>query len=326
MKLFSIPYNGSNPDKYLDGISKYSNNIDSIFFGDPYTSNSHVNPNLLNQSYEKNLENLEKNTKIFLKLSDGKYKRLMTLNSGFYDLSCYDLDKFLSIKLFPFFERYNIDGCICTDFNMAIKIHKAYPGMEMHTSCNCFQWLTRQMEIWHNEAGIEVFNPPREILRTPEKLKEFHDSGFKIKAIINESCLYGCPQTINHCMALAAMKKIECQCNRLDLSNAFKGNYILPRWLKYFDKYVDIYKISGRMSTTNYILNCLDAYINERDDINLEDIVIGGNIKAIKELGLSIPTKIIPDKLLTCECKNCNKTCFVCSDLMEGINPKHIGL
>ena len=47
--------------------------------------------------------------------------------------------------------------------------------------------------LWRKECGASVFNPSREILRTPAKLKEMHDAGFKIKAIVNESCLFGYP-------------------------------------------------------------------------------------------------------------------------------------
>ena len=78
----------------------------------------------------------------------------------------------------------------------------------------------KQMNYWREEAGITVFNPPREILRTPNKLKEMKEEGFILKCLINESCLYGCPQTINHCMSLSNGKPLsDISCCNGNLSN-----------------------------------------------------------------------------------------------------------
>jgi collagenase-like PrtC family protease len=50
----------------------------------------------------------------------------------------------------------------------------------------------------------------------------------------------------------------------------------LPRWQKYFDEYVDIYKIAGRNSEGDYPLKTMDAYLTEKNDMVLTDLMIPG--------------------------------------------------
>ena len=323
-RLFSIPYNGIDPNEYLNSIEPYKKNIENIYFGAAYLiDNFHSVRNarkLIGVNLdEKFINDYEENTHRFLLESKNKYKRIVVFNSSYYGLSLEELHKLLSTIILPYIEITGIDGCICTDFNMARIIHETFPKLEMHTSCNCFQWNIRQMEIWQKECGISVFNPPREILRSPYKLKEMKEAGFKLKCIVNEACLYGCPQTIEHCMSFSTNSEFTAYktCNRGDIANIFRTNWVLPRWLDKLDKYVDIYKISGRMDPIEKIINTLDAFINVKEVEDITSIFGGCNISLISNTNIKIPSYIIPDKLLTCECKECNKSCFICEDLIK---------
>lgn len=324
MRKFSIPFNGVDSDTYLELIEQYSEHIESIFTGVSFLCNNQHSVRQILKVNDYNydfspldyIEIYDENVKQFLKKSFGKYNRLITLNSIHYNLNLSELHDFLETRLFPFIDDYKIDGCICTDFIMAKLIHQTFPYVEIHTSCNCFQWNIREMDLWRKECGASVFNPPREILRTPVKLKEMHDAGFKIKAIVNESCLFGCPQQINHCVVNASGKEIFRQCNLGDITNFFKGNWVLPRWLDKLDEYVDIYKISGRLYPIEFLIEVFDAYINRKEVDNLPNILTAGNARAMFETGIKVPSSMIHDKLLTCECKECDKTCFMCRDLM----------
>ena len=46
-------------------------------------------------------------------------------------------------------------------------------------------------------------------------------------------------------------------------------------------------------------------------------IILGGTVNKVKKTSIPIPSDRIPDKLLTCECKECNKTCFICENLAK---------
>ena len=326
MKKFSIPFNGINPDLYLELLNPYKEHIDHIYLGISSLLRNHDDYKIMEHKaiIKENGEHLKKdeyeeNAFQLLLKAQGKYKTILTLNSGHYIMPPNEIYGWCDNVLFPFVEVTKIAGCICTNFDMAKYIHEHMPHLELHTSCNCFQWNIKQMEHWQKHCGITVFNPPREILRSPRLLKEMHDAGFIIKALINESCLYGCPQTVNHAMTNAVGSGLGSECSQGDPANFFRSNWVLPRWLDQLDEYVDIYKINGRTAINyRYIFEALDAYTKRKEVDDITKIILGGtcNFK-FKAIVNPIPSKKIPDKLLTCECRDCNKTCFVCENLMK---------
>ena len=185
------------------------------------------------------------------------------------------------------------------------------------------------MQLWHNEIGTTVFNPPREILRNVEALKELKKTGFKLKCIVNEACYYGCPQNINHAHYIAAQgigHAYYCDRNEWKLSDILRTNFILPRHLKYYDEYVDIYKLSGRGQSTAMIAKIIDAYVNERDDVTLNDILTTRRLFVLERLrnkyNIQLTAKSIPDKLLTCQCLDCDNGCNICDKVIEKILKK----
>ena len=311
-RKFSFPYNATNPTIFLEELDKRKEYIDNVYVGIPFLVKNHLSAEMKEQ-----IDDYSELSHRFLLASRGKYKRLLTINSGCYMNNTRDMLEWCDRILLPYIEEVSLDGCIVTDYNMCKYIHECLPKLELHTSCNCFQWNIRQMELWRDKCGISVFNPPREILRTPSKLKEMHDNGFKLKCLINEGCLYGCPQTINHCMAYATDTGINTNCIRDDISNFFRGNWVIPRWLDILDEYVDIYKLAGRHRVDMSIFSTLDNYIRGEEVNDIRKILIGGvNNYAIK-YNVPISYSIIPDKLLTCECKECRKTCFICDNLAK---------
>ena len=326
-RLFSVPYNNEEPTDYINKvILPYKNNIENVFFAPIFLCISHqsgLRKDLRfydNNTFET-LKQKEEYSYEFLKISKGLIKRIITVNAGHYNMTTDEIKAFIISSLVPLIENYDVEGFICTDFSMACYLHNLYPKLELHTSCNCMQWNIRQMKIWQEEAGISIFNPPREILRTPEKLKEMHNAGFKIKALVNESCLYGCPRTINHMVDLAiGSNQTAFMCNRGELINFFKCNWVIPRWLPLLDKYVDIYKIAGRRISTNQIAHILKSYIELNDNVDILSLVIGQPRQEMKKYYGSIPCKFIPDKLLTCECKECNTNCKCCEKIMKKLN------
>lgn len=315
MRKFSVPYNGHNPERYLEQLEKYKDNIDSFYFGLQGTFSSHYTNTI--GTVEKQLV-FQQNTYRFLENTKGKYKRFLTLNSCFYPESEFNQAVMVYNRLVPFYETFELDGVIVADFTLAKAIHQIIPQLEIQTSCNTYQFLTKTFDYWNKECGTTTFNPPREILRIPHLLKEAKATGYRLKCIINEPCLFGCPHQINHaCYIAAGGVPVQLYCDRdnKDFTDIFKSNFVLPRHLKLFDDYVNVYKIAGRGKDTNEIAYILDAYVNERNDVDLMKILAHRTIKTwYKEI--HIPVKMVPDKLLACECKECD-TCEVCKKIIE---------
>ena len=304
-RKFSIPYNGSVAKDYFIIINPYIKNIDHIYFGLPSLLDTH--PRF------KDKDTAEKNTLDFLSY-DIPIKRFLTLNKAHYWKSDKEIYSFCNELVFPILARYHIEGVIISDYTMARYIHHYMPHLILSTSCNTFTYNTHSMQLWNSECGVSLFNPPRDTLRTPALLKEIHKTGFKLKCIVNESCRYGCTQQMTHCFCGSNIHgHMSLKCQNLDEIDILKCNWILPRWLKYLDEYVDIFKIVGRGASTKQIVSMLDAYINERDDIYLDDFIYGGVYRGCH---LNLPTSIIPDKLLTCECKYC-KDCKLCEKVIN---------
>lgn len=334
-RKFSLPYNGINPLAYITEVEKRIKYIDHVFCELPnsellshirFMHKGSLDNDISSQgSYIKRASYIN-NCLDFLQMSKGKFRRICPINAMYYKfdtfddlfLFCYDLSKLVS--------EFSIDGLIISDYSVASLFSKLRPDVEIHTSCNGYQWNIRQMEIWRKQCGVTVFNPPREILRKPTVLKEMHDAGFKLKCIVNEGCLMGCPNTFRHQLGIS----LNCytgpiSCCQMGIGDIFKANWILPRWLKYYDNYVDIYKIAGRNTTGLYPFRCLDYYLNEENNVPLNDIFISGTSLILSKLPKEIISKItldkVPDKLMTCECKECNK-CNLCEKILEKYIPK----
>jgi len=216
---------------------------------------------------------------------------------------------------------------------MGITIHKIYPDIDVQTSCNAYIYNVRQMDYWNEKCGTTTFNPAREVTRMPSILKTFKNRGYRIKCIVNEACLFGCPVSITH----VTKQSDNCHDNKLcvgncyqdNLANIFRSNYLIPRWLKYYDKYIDIYKIAPRTVSTDTLNDFIDCYVNEKDDEDLCKFTSTGTISnfniinhnriAFKKLNpIQIKCKDVPDKLMTCECKRCN-TCKICEERMNEV-------
>lgn len=313
-RKFSIPYSPYiKAEEYLSLIENYRPFIENIYLGIPQLDNHISLQNKINEDIDCN-----KNTLQLLKRIKTQYKKLITYNSISINE---DIDKVLTYfdtTIYPLIEKYNINGFILTNFNLAKKIKTDFPNIELHTSCNAFQWNIRQMEMWA-KIGVDFFNPPREAARTPSMLKEMHNAGFKLKVLLNEACIYGCSHMYNHACAVSEHKNSLSTCCNDDLSNAFKTNLFLPRWLDEIDEYCDIYKLSGRSIFYKQLKNVFDAYILQKPFTYIHEYATMGKqnpINILQQRGINIKDTDIPDKLRYCECKQC-KTCNVCDNLLK---------
>ena len=115
---------------------------------------------------------------------------------------------------------------------------------------------------------------------------------------------------------------MNCSCN--DYANALKSNFVHPKWLDNLDEYVYCYKLSGRGNNFISLKQIFDAYIHQKEFTYINDIITKGgqnSISLLEEKGIKIPEFVIHDKLQHCECKECNKSCFLCSEIMSILNP-----
>ena len=320
-RLFSIPYSGKNDyNEYLNMIQEYKNHIHSIFFG-----LSELEDHVSMQNITKHTDYTDEerqNIYNFLEKTKGIYKRIVTYNTMIQAQEDIVILRYFENYIYPIIEKYSIDGFILTNFNLARKLHKDFPKLEIHTSCNGLQWTIRQMEMWKEHAGAVLFNPPREAARTPSLLKEFHSAGFPLKVLVNEACVYGCVHSIHHACTISLSQDGCHDCNLSDIGNMLRTNLFLPKWLDDIDEYVHVYKLAGRGNPISKLKKTFDAYILQKPFKYINDYAAIGSsnyIKILERKGILIPEKLIPNKLKYCESKYCDKTCFDCRKIIQAI-------
>ena len=306
-RLFDFPYNGENLDVYFKRLEPFKDKIDALYCALPGVKH-HLTGSMGHEDYDEKCA-------AFLKASKGLYSRSVTLNSIF---DVMDDEKFALTmdKIFRDIDEYEPETVICANLYMAMEIRRRYPNIQIDTSCNTYQFNLSEVRVWNELLHLHFVNPPRQAGRMPGFLKDLHDHGFKLKVLCNESCFFGCPQMAAHCLSIAVKHNrrvdIDKGCYLGSTENFFKGCYLLPRWLEKLDPYVDVWKIQGRYMQTDYIFKTLEHYV-KGEDCPLSEIFDEFHQCPTKD-GKDISTELIPDKLLTCEMKDCHRTCFLCEE------------
>ncbi len=337
-RMYSLPYNGTNPAWFLQEVEKRKKNIDHVYCELPFNESemlSHVRftfDGMNGENMDLASANLKRAQYIhncfeFLRISKGKVRRICPVNAMYYKFDSDEEVKNFAINLARLAKRYQLEGLILSDYRIAVLVHALLPELEIQTSCNAYQWNLRQMEIWREKCGVTVFNPPREILRSPSKLKEMHKAGYILKCLINEGCLMGCPNSFCHNLSIS----LHCyagmlSCCQNGIADIFRANWILPRWQKHYDEYVDVYKIAGRNSEKDYPFVAMDAYLTENNSMPLVDLMFSGTVMFARHMAPVEILKLItldkvPDKLMTCECRECSR-CNLCNKILGELIPK----
>lgn len=335
-RVYSVPYNGTDPEWFLQEVEKRKKHIDHVYCELPFQEMiSHVRFVFDNRKAEgekhQDVDAMRglylKNCFEFLRLSKGRVRRICPVNAMCYQFADEDAVKNFVITLARVAKELQLEGFILSDYRVAALLHALMPEVEIHTSCNAYQWNLRQMEIWREKCGVTVFNPPREIMRTPDRLKEMHQAGFRLKCLVNEACLMGCPNSFNHNLSIARGERpLLLSCCQNGIGDLFRANWILPRWQKHYDEVVDIYKIAGRNSAGGYPFRTLDAYLEENDTLPLSELMLSGTMLfATRMLPQEVLQKItidkVPDRLLTCQCRECSN-CGLCEKILSEYIPE----
>lgn len=331
-RFFAVPFNqyaGYSVDDYLKLIEPYLVNVDSVFCSAPSAFGDHILPksllcNFPNGTCIDNFHGLIQCDEIlydFLARTKGIFKRYITLNYTVFMMADVEWMRMLHSYVFPIIEEFGLDGLILSNYNMACYIHSIYPELEIHNSCNTFSWNIAEIENWRVNAGLTVFNPPRQIVRCPEKLADFHSSGIKLKVLINEACYFGCSEMLNHCILRDASFKYTFNCLKNIPMNILRGCYVTKECYSYLDQYVDVYKLTGKAANLELLKRILDYYILCKDTDNILDVIYGPAVDSFRLQfpDLKINPKLIPDCLFHCECKNCFCGCDVCSKFFVDI-------
>jgi hypothetical protein len=300
---FSIPIPNSNIQHFITEIRKRKEYIHDIYFS--------------TDLFPTHLSSNQDNVEYFLQICGDEFNTTITLNAQINNLSAKELKQSLE-NVKNYINKYKINGVIFSDYYVGEYIRNNFPDILLYTSCNIDQYTIEQCLPYKEGLKVDYYNLPREYGRRIDKIKEFHDKGFKTKILINEGCVLYCVNGLKH--------RFQNANNNVDFStyyfgdtnlNTIKSCLVLPKWLKYINDYVDILKIEGKTYSSEFLINTLDCYIEQREDVSFNEL--WGCDYACpsinKRLIGKINTNLLPDKLMFCH-NQCDE-CSICSNLAQ---------
>ena len=269
------------------------------------------------------------------------WKTNMLLNSsceggGWYSPEFISRTLFLVKKL----NSAGLSGATLTNPIYIQKIKKEVPALKLTASVIC-EIDSVQSAGFFEDLGADAFVPDRDINRNLDLLKEIKEATeMEMTLMVNEGCLFRCPQRIVHYNFSSHCSKSENkQYNTTDFNSNFcrnirlnapqeiiKSQFILPQHLRYYKNIADSFKIVGRTMPTPWVLSATESYLCEKYNGNLLDLLESAIPKFLSETGMKISVESLDDKFFkkvtTCD-KNCRK-CTYCADLTKRILSENI--
>lgn len=224
-----------------------------------------------------------------------------------------------------YFEKLNefgVDTVTVAEPYLIELLAKEFPDMKVVVSCISHVDSPERARFFE-ELGADCITLDTNINRNFEVIKGIREVvDCELRLLVNEACLYKCPfryfhfNLFSHMTALGNKPNIfsdyyyeKCISYRVRYPELIiKSPWIRPEDVKvYEDIGIDIFKISGRANTVNWIIECMKAYSNKSYDGNLMNL-------------LDCPSELrdmfyIPNKELKGaieQWQNCKKMCHRC--------------
>ncbi|MCK5163019.1 MAG: hypothetical protein KAQ72_04845 [Desulfobacula sp.] len=335
MKL-SVPFI---PDKeYTNFLKNKTLNIESIYFS------LHSGPVLDSRMRFKKVD--------FTELSEGlqqfkHVKKYSLLNSRFLNPDLYSDTKFLNQtldKLEFLVAHSNITGIVFSDayFLTAMAATKrdviscleAVPGINcmIDSSQKAFSFFDMIEQTGFKLPGKIVLD--RSLNRNMNQLKKTGDeikqqyNHIKIELLANEGCIYHCPFKLAH-DAQISFSNLRITTDKTFQTNRsfgchayffktpekfFKSPFIRPEDMDKYTRIADTIKLCGRTLGSNFLFNCISAYIEKSYKGNLFNLMDATHW--LSEIWHIENKRLDPGffNVITGCTKDC-KNCSICSDL-----------
>jgi collagenase-like PrtC family protease len=182
----------------------------------------------------------------------------------------------------------------------------------------------------YKKAGADSFTPDVNINRNLRMLKKIKEkTGLEIKLMVNEGCLFKCPFRKFHFNYISHRSRnpgvdglkgednvfsLNCiQVSKSDPSQLIKSGWIRPEDLEKYGEISNFFKLVGRTSSRNMICRSLKAYMGQKWDGDLLELM-AGNLYSCGMSNLlhldnpSLDVEGFFEKVTSCdhECIDCN--------------------
>lgn len=300
MRKFSIPYN-NDPfllDKLINEFPDCKTQCREIYFAIPnkFAGTGRV----INQgdNYEHDIIHLLK------KVHDHNIESNLLINSGCFGLHMANLEFAHDIIHYIHYlkESTGLDIVTVSDYCLAMEIKRAFPEVKLECSSIAYVDSVEKAKYWE-ELGCDILVIPPVLNKNLRVISQIHEylPDVRLKLVINQTCLHGCPMWHSHHNLRGHGNEGELYsvvCQKLFEEKPwllYSSSFIPPKYMDYYDEFIDIYKLVDRRHTTTEILQSFGAYSENR------------NYKEkIDELNKSIPEEVFAKVV------HCNKNCSNC--------------
>lgn len=208
--------------------------------------------------------------------------------------------------------EYGIVGATVTDLNLAMRVREAIPNLRLIASC--LMGITMPSQVPMIDGVIDTVVPGIRIARDLAALKALRDAfSGKIRLMVNESCLPGCPFRVQHFHEMGSDIPYPLSlCNELLEKHPWMRlttGWVLPQHLHLYDATYDELKLAGRVTLRepSHFKRVLRSYVR-RSPLLPRDIG-GGPASVLEPIEIS---ESFFAKTLTCG-HNCHQ-CSLCRD------------
>lgn len=301
MRKFSIPYN--NDIELLNRLADNFGKLDEcgeIYFAIPqkYVSTGRT----LEQSEQYELE-----VEILLeKCNKYKVESNILLNAGCLQTKMRDY--LFAEKCVEYLKKlhneYDLTSVTVADYLLAKYIKENAPTLKVECSSVAYVDSLQKAKMWA-EIGTDILVIPPDYNKSIKFISSIKEAykDMEIKLLVNQDCIPGCPMRQFH-------NTIQSHGNDGPIYLKTCGNYmkehpwlfysstyIPPKYLSYYDEYVDIYKIVDRKKPTEKIIKAYGSY-SGHDKFK----------EKAEEWNRRIPEYVF-EKVILCE-KKCNQCGF----------------
>lgn len=276
---FSIGYNYD--IKLLAILEKYKQHIEALYFPMPKNYIGSGRYIVQNKNYPNQIPTLIAKCK-----SLGITSQLL-LNSTCQGKESVDRDYFETIVGYvKQLKSLGLKSVVVVNPLYIRGIKKQVKGIRIESSVNCYV-KTIEHAIYLKNMGVDVITIDRDINHNISLIKGIKEkTGLKLRIMLNEGCLCNCPYRNLHYNCISH--------GISDYNNTLNGSYgdnfcfnifeqdptkifnlpfIGPEEAKKYTGFVDYYKLTTRVFSTTKIEYCLKAYISQKYNGNLLDIL-----------------------------------------------------
>ncbi len=300
MRTFSIPYNNDLLllDKLGEKFPEHISQCKEIYFAIP----NHIAGT--GRAIDQGNDYEDEIVQLLKKARDKNIEGNLLINTGCLGLRIADAEFVRNIinYIYNLKESDGLEVVTVVDYYLALEIKQAIPDIKLECSSIAYVNSLEKAKYW-GELGCDIMVIPPVLNKDLKFIRQMREAlpQVQLKLVLNQTCLHDCPMWQGHHNLRGHGNEGEVYLNICQ--NLFKekpwllysSSFIPPKYMDYYDEFIDIYKLVDRRHSSIEILQNFGAYCGDRN-----------SSEKFEELNKIIPEKVF-EKVI-----GCSKMCSSC--------------